>query len=280
MSTLLTAALRSNLHNLNSLSDQMASVQERLTTGRKVNNASDDAYAYFTERNLRQTASDLDDALTGMDKGLKTLGAATAATKSISDILNRVGTLLDMAESTGDLTERNGYRIQIVDMLEGIETMARSAEYQNTNLIGADGILLQASDDITHQINIAAMTTLDFTDLTTTGMSSILGAANIEDATYFDTDGNITAVRTALANFSGEVEQREAELGNYQVLVKAQQNLVKELSSLYSENADNLVMADMNAESVNMQTLQTRQTLATITLGIASEEGQNVLRLF
>jgi flagellin-like hook-associated protein FlgL len=44
--------------------------------------------------------------------------------------------------------------------------------------------------------------------------------------------------------------------------------------------ADNLTLADMNEESANMLMLQTRQALATASLGMASDAAQAVLRLF
>ena len=46
------------------------------------------------------------------------------------------------------------------------------------------------------------------------------------------------------------------------------------------EGADKLTLADMNEESANMLALQTRQSLATNSLSLASQASQSILKLF
>jgi flagellin-like hook-associated protein FlgL len=47
-----------------------------------------------------------------------------------------------------------------------------------------------------------------------------------------------------------------------------------------NDGADNLTLADMNEEGANMLMLQTRQSLGTTSLSMASQSAQSVLRLF
>jgi flagellin-like hook-associated protein FlgL len=47
-----------------------------------------------------------------------------------------------------------------------------------------------------------------------------------------------------------------------------------------SEGANKLTNADMNEEGANMLMLQTRQSLGTVSLSMASQAAQAVLRLF
>ena len=54
------------------------------------------------------------------------------------------------------------------------------------------------------------------------------------------------------------------------------QNLINTLKS----GAGDLVNADLNEESANLLSLQTRQQLGTISLSIAQKSEQSVLRLF
>ena len=50
--------------------------------------------------------------------------------------------------------------------------------------------------------------------------------------------------------------------------------------SFYEDGAANLVNADLNEEGANMLMLQTRQSLGTTSLSLASQAAQSVMRLF
>ena len=72
----LTASMRSNLNSLKNISKQMNTTQERLSTGKKVNSAIDNASSYYQARSLTNRASDLDALLDAMGKGIQTIPAA------------------------------------------------------------------------------------------------------------------------------------------------------------------------------------------------------------
>ncbi|MCJ7833350.1 MAG: flagellin, partial [Deltaproteobacteria bacterium] len=63
-------------------------------------------------------------------------------------------------------------------------------------------------------------------------------------------------------------------------IVQTRQDFTKNLINTLQVGADNLTLADMNEESANMLMLQTRQSLGTTSLSIASQAAQAVLRLF
>jgi flagellin len=50
--------------------------------------------------------------------------------------------------------------------------------------------------------------------------------------------------------------------------------------NILSEGANKLVQADQNEEGANILTLQTRQQLGTISLSLANQAQQAILRLF
>ena len=77
-SVTLTSAMRNNLLSLRRLSSQMGKTQEILSTGKKVNSAIDNASNYYQARSLTNRAADLMELLNDMDKGIRTIEAATA----------------------------------------------------------------------------------------------------------------------------------------------------------------------------------------------------------
>ncbi len=63
-------------------------------------------------------------------------------------------------------------------------------------------------------------------------------------------------------------------------VITTRQDFTKDMIDTLKTGADNLTLADMNEESANMLMLQTRQSLGTTSLGIASQAAQSILRLF
>jgi flagellin-like hook-associated protein FlgL len=80
----LSSAVRSNLITLQTTAEQQAKVQERLSTGKKVNSALDNPTNFFTAGGLSRRANDLSALLDGMSQGIKSLEAADNAMRSIT----------------------------------------------------------------------------------------------------------------------------------------------------------------------------------------------------
>ena len=86
----LSKAVRSNLLSLKSTADLMATTQNRLATGNKVNSALDNPSNWFTAKGLTNRASDLNALIDSMANGIQTLEAAdnglTAMTKTLESM--------------------------------------------------------------------------------------------------------------------------------------------------------------------------------------------------
>ena len=80
----LSSAVRTNLTTLQSTSALQGKIQERLSTGLKVNSALDNPSSFFTASSLNRRANDLSSLLDSMQQGVKTLEAADNGMKSIT----------------------------------------------------------------------------------------------------------------------------------------------------------------------------------------------------
>lgn len=80
----LSAGVRQNLLSLQNTSALMATTQNRLATGKKVNSALDNPSNFFTSSSLSARASDLSSLLDSMSNGIKTLETADNGLKSIT----------------------------------------------------------------------------------------------------------------------------------------------------------------------------------------------------
>ncbi|MDY0870545.1 flagellin N-terminal helical domain-containing protein [Dongia rigui] len=63
-------------------------------------------------------------------------------------------------------------------------------------------------------------------------------------------------------------------------IIQTREDYTKEFSDVLTEGASKLVAADQNEEGANILTLQTRQQLGTISLSLANQAQQAILRLF
>src|SRR5690606_2399383 len=86
----LSKAVRSNLLSLQNTANMMASTQNRLATGKKVNSALDNPVNFFTASSLNSRAGDINQLMDSMANGIQTIEAAdnglTAITKTLESM--------------------------------------------------------------------------------------------------------------------------------------------------------------------------------------------------
>ena len=103
-----------------------------------------------------------------------------------------------------------------------------------------------------------------------------LGLSEAKWETFADVAATINQVRDAIDS----IRSINNELGNNYAIVQSRENFTESLINILTEGADKLTLADMNEESANMLSLQTRQQLAVNALSLASQASQSVLKLF
>jgi flagellin-like hook-associated protein FlgL len=77
-----------------------------------------------------------------------------------------------------------------------------------------------------------------------------------------------------------ELQAQASSLNNNLDIIQERQKFTDSFVNILSEGANKLVQADQNEESANMLQLQTRQQLGTITLSLANQAQQAILKLF
>ena len=84
----LSASVRQNLLSLQSTADLLATTQNRLSTGKKVNTALDNPTNYFTAAALDNRASDISNLLDGIGNGVQVLQAANTGITSLQKLVD------------------------------------------------------------------------------------------------------------------------------------------------------------------------------------------------
>ena len=84
----LSASVRQNLLSLQSTASLLATTQNDLATGNKVNSALDNPTNFFTAQSLNNRASDIGNLLDGIGNGVQVLQAANTGITSLQSLVS------------------------------------------------------------------------------------------------------------------------------------------------------------------------------------------------
>ena len=278
MSTItLTASMRSNLSSLKTIQKQMDTTQERLSTGKKVNSAIDNASSYYQARALTNRASDLDSLLDSMGQGIQTIQAANEGIEALTSYVEQMKAVADtaatVAKAEGD-TDGTAYKAAIKtyqDQFEAIRAQAKKliddASYQGVNLLKGDSLKVVFNESRGNYLEVTG--------------KDIAGSIDVlKTAAAWDEPSKVAATIDSVTSAMTQLRSISSEFGNTYSIIQTRQEFTEALIDVLETGADDLVLADMNEESANYLALQTRQQLAINSLSLASQSAQSVLQLF
>src|ERR1700710_948919 len=93
----LSSSVRQNLLSLQSTADLLATTQNRLATGKKVNTALDNPTNYFTASKLDNRASDINNLLDGIGNGVQVLQSANTGITSLQKLVDSAKSVANQA---------------------------------------------------------------------------------------------------------------------------------------------------------------------------------------
>src|SRR5579871_298795 len=96
----LSASVRQNLLSLQSTADLLATTQNDLATGKKVNSALDNPTNYFTASSLDARANDISNLLDGIGNGVQVLQAANTGITSLQSLVDSAKSVANQALQT------------------------------------------------------------------------------------------------------------------------------------------------------------------------------------
>jgi flagellin len=96
----LSASVRQNLLALQSTTQLLATTQNDLATGNKVNSALDNPTDYFTAQSLNSRASDISNLLDGISNGVQVLQAANTGITSLQSLISSAKSIANQALQT------------------------------------------------------------------------------------------------------------------------------------------------------------------------------------
>ena len=291
----LGSATRANLLSLQSTQTLIDRTQNRLATGLKVNSPLDDALAFFKARNLNARASDLTTIKDGISGAISVITSATQGLTSMESTLQQMKALAQSAIASPESSTRASLASQFNELRSQVDNLAEDASFNGVNLLkntsgafatGADYLTVKFNErtdpKAVNQLVVSGLKAADFNTILATS-AKISGAAGVTTvwgqtgtAAIFAINASIAAIDSALTT----VRNVSSQFGTNAAMLGIRQDFTTNLINTLKAGASDLVNADLNEESANLLSLQTRQQLGTISLSIAQKSEQSVLRLF
>lgn len=263
----LSGALRSNLLSLQTTTKLMDRTQIRLSTGRKVNSALDDANAFFAARGLTDRAGDLSRLLDSMGQGIQTLKAADRGIELVLSLVEQAEALANTARDEGAGTATaTALQAEYDAIRTQIDQAIQDTGYRGINLLNGDALTVEFNEDASSTITITGVT-FD---------SAGLGVNAADFSTNATIAANLAEVEAALATLRTQARAFGVNLN----VIQTREQFTKEIVNTLIEGSDKLTLADQNEEGTNMLALQTRQQLGINSLSLAAQAQQSVLNLF
>ena len=277
----LTSGMRKNLFSLQKTQNMLETTQTRLATGQRVQKAVDDPVNYFTALEHTQRADDLSVRKDEMAEAIQLINSANDGVEAITSLIASAKSLAQSALSATDTDSLNTLESQYTQVLCQIDLLAEDSGYKGVNLL--DGTT------VTHTVKFdekgdSSLTMTGF-DASATGETLSLVTIDAGTFDWDNTDGtanleNINSAITALDLATTSLRSEAQKLSTNLSTITIRQDFTNNMINTLKDGAGNLTNADMNEEGANMLMLQTRQSLGTTSLSLASQAAQSVLRLF
>jgi flagellin len=297
------------LQSLTATNKALTDTQNRISTGLRVANASDNAAYWSIATTMRSDTAALSTVQDALGLGAATVDVAYTGVESAIKVVDQIKSKLVAARQPG--VDRGKIQSEITELQAQLRGIAESASFSGENWLSVDSGAASynatktivssfqrtggAVDIGTISIDITATELFDADDqsgildtvsTTTNGAVnySIAGAADALDisaltdstADLADLEEIIGVVDTAISTMTDAA----TALGAAKARIGIQQDFVKGLMDAISRGVGQLVDADMNEESTRLQALQVKQQLGVQALSIANSSSQTILSLF
>jgi len=276
------AALTAQEANANT-NRALTSSLEKLSSGLRINKASDDASGLSIADKLRTQASSIGQSISNANMGISLVQIADKAMAEESNILDIIKTkLLQAATATTSTAGHDAIAKDVNKLLDQINNISSQTNYNGISLLQASssglgataGLTFQigesASDEITTsgqiQANVTGMGLSGLKSLASGGGSSLTAAQ--ASAFLDEIDTALNSLNTWRSDFGSTQNQLESATRN----MMTQQTNIKAAESVIRD-------VDYAQESANFNKQNIISQAGTYALSQANQVSQNVLRL-
>ena len=299
----------SALATLRSINSDMESTQNRISSGLKVEQASDNAAYWSIATTMRSDNKALSTVQDALGLGAATTDVAYTALEASIDVVDTIKAKITAASEPG--VDKDKIQKEITQLQDQLKSISKSASFSGENWVyhtassGAGNQQIVGSFNRDNNNNVS-LTTLDYDttnsslmEVDSTGAAVTTGSgmlsSNIEftkaDGTTTTASFSVLSLNVSTNDSLGEalsavdsvlqkMTDAAADIGSINSRIDMQTDFVADLMDSIETGVGKLVDADMNEESTRLKALQTQQQLGIQALSIANSSSQSILSLF
>jgi flagellin len=244
---------------------------ERLSTGKRVNGAVDDAAGLAIGKDLESRVSGLNQAIRNTNDGISIIQIAEGALDEGTTLLQRMRDLAVQASSDGiSDTERVYLEAESDKLIAAFDDLSTAAKWNGSSVFTDTAFVFQTGADAgdTVSVTVAVGTANDFLD-------NANADADVNLTSRANASTSITRIDEALA----EVASKRAQLGAEQAQLEATVRNLANVAENTAAAAGRIMDTDYAAETANLTKAQILQQAATSILAQANAQPQAVLSL-
>jgi flagellin len=246
---------------------------ERLSSGKRVNSAVDDAAGLAIGKDLESRVRGLDQAVRNVNDGISMVQILEGAYDEVTTIVQRMRDLaVQAANGSLSTTERNYLDSEQGKLATALDNVMNQAKFGNVDLATGSEVtvVLQSGAESTD------LTTLAMTAATNDQASAFnLTAGNIDLTLAGRATTSIVAIDAALNTIAGQ----RAVLGAQQSQLESTVRNLANVAENTAAAAGRIMDTDYAAETANLTKAQILQQAATSVLAQANAQPQAVLAL-
>jgi flagellin len=271
-STLFAAASASSVNR------DMQTSMERLSTGKRINSASDDAAGVAISSRLSAEIRGTNQSVRNALDGQALVATAEGAHKEVENILQRMRELaVQAANGTNNADDISNLEAEFTAMSTEIDRIGESTSFAGKALTGTDATAFSfqvgSATGSQNQISVT-INSIESADIgnATTKLSAVV-SAGLDDLT--DTNSAIAVIDDAIK----EVNTQRSELGAVSNRLNHTVNNLTNISANLSSAQGRIEDADFAIETTNLAKNQILQQASTAMLAQANASKANVLGL-
>ena len=261
-----------------SVNKSMETSMERLSTGKRVNSASDDAAGHQIANRMTAEIMGLKQAIRNAADAQALMGTAEGAIEEIQVMLLRMRELaVQSSNSTNSAADRASLELESRQLEIEIQRTANNTTFAGVNLLDGTFSGLESAAARTFQIGTDAGQTIELSipELTATAatigysVAHSIGSFTGAQSAIGSIDSGMSTLANVRANIGAKMNRLDHTIANLQ-------NVVTNLSQAKGRIMD----ADFAAETANLARTQVLQQASMAMLSQANASKQNILSLF
>ena len=269
----------------------MSQAMERLSTGQRINSASDDAAGLAISSKMTSQVNGLNMAVRNANDAISLLQTADGAIASISDMLQRMRELAVQADNgTNSTTDLTALDTEFEALTTEIERIADDTEWNGMSLLDQESNSGVFSFQVGANASQAISITIKGFETTaggqTNGVFENLGSATVYTDNAADLDAldiasasNHATAITNLSNAITRVDAQRASIGSTINQLEYAADNLSNVSQNTSASRSRILDADYASETTELARTQIIQQAATAMLSQANQQAQTVLAL-